>query len=279
MCIYCMFLPYFFNSENHTVRSRFAEKQLRYREIKSIHETLNKRCEQLLQKPKVVENLNHNIKQKKENIALIQRLLVERTNTLKKLNTHKDQLLKNIKDTKKKFPQYENNVKQLKGYVDRKFEANTKMSENRNKLQQELKHRVRHNIQTLVKYIFPIAEVKSNPEIIDFKRDKNDTVSELAEATQTAYVSGHWVFQKGPKEFQHVIVAPSLPADGDYHDYHDWVITNKDGVPSSNTNAVEALSSSNHAYRISAALTYTAQLVDLLSFYLDVRLPHKLSYG
>lgn len=259
---------------------RFAEKQLRYREIKSIHGTLNERCEHLLQKLKVVETLKYDIKQKKENIALIRRLLVERTNALEKDNARRDVLLKNIKDTKKKFPQYENNVKILKDYVDQRFEANARMNENRNKLQLELKYRVRHNIQTLVKYIFPIAEVKSNPDVLDVMRDKNDTVSELAEATQTAYVSGHWVFQKGPKDVHHLIVAPSLPADGDYTAYNDWVITNQDGVPSSsNTNAIETLSSANHAYRISAALTYTAQLVDLLSFYLDVRLPHKLSYG
>jgi len=34
----------------------------------------------------------------------------------------------------------------------------------------------------------------------------------------------------------------------------------------------------NPAYNISAALTYTTQLVNVLAFYLDVRLPNKLSY-
>lgn len=34
----------------------------------------------------------------------------------------------------------------------------------------------------------------------------------------------------------------------------------------------------NPAYRISAALTYTAQLLQVLAFYLDVRLPYKMLY-
>lgn len=32
----------------------------------------------------------------------------------------------------------------------------------------------------------------------------------------------------------------------------------------------------NPAYKISAALTYTAQLVHMLAFFLDVRLPYKM---
>lgn len=65
--------------------------------------------------------------------------------------------------------------------------------------------------------------------------------------------------------------------NGDYAAYNDWVATIKDGVPNS-AGACESLISTNSAYRISAALTYTAQLVTLLSYYLDVRLPFKLNY-
>lgn len=53
------------------------------------------------------------------------------------------------------------------------------------------------------------------------------------------------------------------------------VAQNKDAVPSSSSvTSVEQ----NPAYRISAALTYTAQLVHVLAFYLDVKLPYKLLY-
>ncbi|PSN46163.1 hypothetical protein C0J52_20928, partial [Blattella germanica] len=47
---------------------------------------------------------------------------------------------------------------------------------------------------------------------------------------------------------------------------------NKDGVPAGSTETAVA-------YKISAALTYTTQLVNVLAFYLDIRLPNKLCYS
>lgn len=92
---------------------------------------------------------------------------------------------------------------------------------------------------------------------------------------------------------QHCIVAPTLPGTGDYSAYSVWgkcirieisnaktnrykhtVAANKDGVPGGNKeNAMH-----NPGYNISAALTYTTQLVNVLAFYLDVKLPYKLAY-
>ena len=46
----------------------------------------------------------------------------------------------------------------------------------------------------------------------------------------------------------------------------------KDGVPASDT------AERNPGYNISAALTYTAQLINVLAFYLDVPLPCQLKY-
>lgn len=48
----------------------------------------------------------------------------------------------------------------------------------------------------------------------------------------------------------------------------------KDSVPQSNSDVLKR----NPAHNISAALTYTTQLVNILAFYLDVRLPSKLCY-
>lgn len=52
------------------------------------------------------------------------------------------------------------------------------------------------------------------------------------------------------------------------------VAQNKDTVtgPNANNVCVEL----NPAYKISAALTYTAQLVHMLAYFLDVRLPYKM---
>ncbi|XP_067002643.1 beclin 1-associated autophagy-related key regulator [Anabrus simplex] len=102
-----------------------------------------------------------------------------------------------------------------------------------------------------------------------------DTVCALADATRTAYIRGRWVFTDSSGELQHCIVSPSLPSSGDYSAYSTWVSANKDGVPGGNTEDV----GHNPAYNISAALTYTTQLVNVLAFYLDVRLPTRLCYS
>lgn len=103
-----------------------------------------------------------------------------------------------------------------------------------------------------------------------------DTVSALAEATRTAYVRGRWVFTDSSGELHHSIVAPTLPGSGDYSAYNLWVAENKDGVPGGSTSSVI---DNNPAFNITAALTYTTQLVNILAFYLDVRLPYKMIYS
>lgn len=53
------------------------------------------------------------------------------------------------------------------------------------------------------------------------------------------------------------------------------VAANKDGVPGTNKeNAMH-----NPAYNISAALTYATQLVNVLAYYVNIRLPYKLTCG
>lgn len=52
------------------------------------------------------------------------------------------------------------------------------------------------------------------------------------------------------------------------------VSASKDGVPMTNIESIEQ----NQAYNISAALTYTTQLVNVIAFYLGIKLPNKLCY-
>lgn len=244
--------------------------------VKSRLAALEKRCEHIFEQKKLFEDLNYNIKNKKNDIKILQKLLEERKKSLASKILHRDSLLKNNNNTIKKFPQYENNVKNLRDYVDKRIDTNTQLDINRTKLQEDLKYRIRHDIAKLIKYIFPISQTITK----SVRSDNNeDTAIALDDASRTAYVRGRWIIQHSQNEMQLVIVAPSLPSNGDYSQYNDWVATNKDGVPNSNMGTNETLSSNNHAYRISAALTYTTQLVHLLSFYLDVRLPYKLLYG
>lgn len=230
---------------------------------------------------KLSEDLELKIKRKNENIQILKKLIDERTNSLKTLKENSQRLFITNRDTKKLVPSYITKCQHFADYIEKTFETNNKLVAERSKLQEELKQVIRKNIQKLIKFIFPLSHTISRGETNDGSRTSlrsdSDTMNALAEATHTAYVRGRWVLQDSQSELQHVIVAPSLPGSGDYSAYNDWVEKTKDGVPNS-SGSTETWTSTNCAYRISAALTYTTQLVHLLSFFLDVRLPYRLNY-
>uniref|UniRef100_T1HD43 Uncharacterized protein n=1 Tax=Rhodnius prolixus TaxID=13249 RepID=T1HD43_RHOPR len=218
-----------------------------------------------------VAKIESEISLTKERINMIKLLINEK----KKLITEKKEEVKNlIKHNSKKagkLPLYEGRVSKLKGFVKNESVKLKEQEEVLQKAQEELKEVRRTNIQQLVHYIFPITVVKPN----NCSHEDSDTVSALEEACHTAYVQGKWVVTNNiSSELQYCIVAPALPSSGNYMAYNDWVAANKDGVPTA-TNTVDF----NPAYNISAALTYTTQLVNMLAYYLDVRLPSKLCYS
>lgn len=246
-----------------------------------MHRTQQATCQKLLISRRLGEDLQAEIKRKRENISILRKLIDERSSNLKKFSEKKDQLTTANRYTQKQVPQYISKCQSFSDYIERADERNAELTRKRAQLHQELKRRIRQNIQKLIKFIFPLSQVISKSDSVlhgaDIFDGIADTVSALADATHTAYIRGRWVLQDSQSELQHVIVAPSLPGNGDYTAYNDWVATTKDGVPNP-PGAAETLTSTNGAYRISAALTYTTQLTHLLSYYLDVRLPFKLNY-
>lgn len=283
---------------------RFAEKQLKCKNLKSVHYTQQTRCIQLLQKHKLAEDLRMAIKQKKENISLLHKLIDERTTNIKLLKDNCQRLTQSNRYSAKQMPQYVAKCQQFSDYIEKTDDRNAKLNDDNRKLVDQLKQCRIQNIMKLIKFIFPLSQRISKGEPIaipspESRRSSNssgsnpmstmrvgdigatpitaEAINALAEATHTAYVRGRWILQDSHDELQHVIVAPSLPENGDYSAYNDWVATIKDGVPNP-PGTTETLTSTNCAYRISAALTYTTQLVHLLSYYLDVRLPFKINY-
>ena len=147
----------------------------------------------------------------------------------------------------------------------------------------QLKSERRCHIDKLVKFIFPLSQqiVKSTSIRSSNESLQPETINELADAMTTNLKS--WTNESLndlTREF--IIVSPSLPANGNYQEYCDWIQSNKDGNANSGMSSAapsEPGVVANHAYRIAAALTYIAQLVQAISFYLDVRLPHKVAYN
>lgn len=228
------------------------------------------------------ENLQCEIKQKKQTIQLLNRLVSEKQMFLTKRKEQRDQWSKVNFDKRKQLPNYPIKVKALGDYVFDRYEKINKLRERYTGLLDKVQQVTRHDINELVKYVFPISEIvlKNEKRFNAVVTGKNDceTMEQLADAKNTSYIRGKWVFHgSGISEMQYLIVAPSLPANGDYTAYLDWLSDNKDDVPKNEGNQV--VPSRISAFRIIGALTYTTQLTELLSFYLNVRLPFKVSYG
>lgn len=135
----------------------------------------------------------------------------------------------------------------------------------------------RGHILELSTHIFPTQEDKQGSrDPADMAPDgdpalTSSTVSQLAEARRTTYLSGRWIWDDQNGETSISITGPpvSLPSNGDCSAYYTW-------VEEKSTNQGPELDHINPAHTISAALCYATQLTTILSHILDVNLPKKL---
>lgn len=225
---------------------RFGEKQLKYKNLKSVHRAQQATCLRLLHNRKLAEDLQFAIKQKKENILLLKKLITERSSGTKLLAEKCEMLrLENAK-IRKQIPQYVKTCQQFGDFIEKTEDRNAQQVEQRTKLFEAVKQCRIQNIQKLIKFVFPLSQriskgdatigtntnSKSSPVEYNAINDDTtrksisdvnaadlgtivsaETMNALAEATHTTYVRGRWVLQDSRGELQHVIVSPSLPGN------------------------------------------------------------------
>jgi len=229
------------------------------------------KCEKYLDSRLLKIKLISEIDDHKERIRLLKCLIKKSQEEIAQKKTLIAQLTcANEKSLTNTLPLYREKVSRLQGFV---IHHNNDVASRRQRLlevHEELKKVIKTRIHELVKYIYPISVVQPSRS-----QDSSGTVSALSEAATMAYMCGRWVTTDLSGQLHHCIVAPTLPASGDYSCYNDWVSASKDGVPMTNIESVDQ----NQAYNISAALTYTTQLVSVIAFYLGIKLPNKLCYS
>uniref|UniRef100_A0A3B5L880 Autophagy related 14 n=1 Tax=Xiphophorus couchianus TaxID=32473 RepID=A0A3B5L880_9TELE len=149
--------------------------------------------------------------------------------------------------------------------------------EQHNKLSQLAALR-RDHIQELITHIFHMQEEKqSSRDLSDVTEVglalTSSTVTELAEARRTTYLSGRWIWddQNGETSISITGTPVVLPSNGDCSAYYSWV-----EEKSTSSGPGKELDHINPAHTISAALCYATQLVTILSHILDVNLPKRL---
>ncbi|KAF2899294.1 hypothetical protein ILUMI_06874 [Ignelater luminosus] len=269
-----------FCSSTSNYPERFIDKYHRLQELKANRKFYEDKCMKLLDKKILADKLYSEIRQSKDCIVTLSLALEEKKVKQIKLKKELTELKAKNEKLARDLPKYEEKVSEIERYVYGKEEKIHRSKRKLEEKQRELKQLIRIRIRQLIKYIFPITIVQPKSDV---ESSASDMVSALAEATHTTYIRDRWVYTDNSGELQHCIVAPSLPSSGNYSAYNVWVAQNKDAIPvpvSSNSDKLAVgVVAQNPAYNISAALTYTAQLVNVLAFYLDVRLPHKMFYS
>lgn len=161
---------------------------------------------------------------------------------------------------------------------------NKRLSELREKRSKELSGRLqslgdvrREHIQELTAHIFSLQEDKANRED---DLGGVSTVTELAEARRTTYLSGRWIWEDPNGDSTISITCPSvhLPSNGDCSAYYSPSSAPQAAGPAPAAPEPE-LEPLNPVHTISAALCYSTQLCTILSHILDINLPKKLCHS
>lgn len=218
------------------------------------------------------DTLLSKVRQGRERNKMIRLALEEKRQNRQTLNEKLAKLKENNEKGSEKLRHYKTKSGSLEDCVSKKHCDVSAVQDKLLNKSEEVKKLARLRVQQLFKYVFPISEV--NPTV-EMESSGDSMIKELAEASQTTYLKDMWVYTDYSNETQFSIVAPCLPGSGNYSNYNLWA-QNRDGMAiSKDTDKMEI----NPAFTIAAALTYTAQLVNVLSFFLNVRLPYKLLYS
>ncbi|XP_044264376.1 beclin 1-associated autophagy-related key regulator isoform X1 [Tribolium madens] len=273
-CKDCIHSGLFYHSK-HQVAESYLDKRKLLLELEDNKKNLEKKCLKHFESRQKADVLHSKIRQCRDRNRIIKLAVEEKKQKRLKYIADLNRLKEEVKRTSEKLIKYDQKVSQIEQYAADKRDKVEKQRELLEQKRREIMKLVRLRIDQL-KYVFPIKKVEPKLEV---ESAESDMVSAIAEASQTMYVRDRWEyadFLTDSSELQYSIVEPTLPGSGNYSLYNFWVSKNKDVVP---VNPNPDLVEHNPGYNISAALTYTAQLINVLAFYFNVRLPYRMVYS
>ncbi|CAB3983709.1 Beclin 1-associated autophagy-related key regulator [Paramuricea clavata] len=281
-CTKCITLGLFYNSRKPSTES-YEEKRQRLESIKRLKTKYSERVLQSINTTQSSNELKCNILVCQNKVAALREALF----LLKEQQTEERACLsKTTEENKKRRSRLEKLKQQIKTQEKELNSKNAKIVQKQLDVtaeQDNITRLRRIRVDQAQKYLFPICKQKVFPEFgtppddtpVHF--DVSDVVVEggescekaLTEATRTSYVEGRWVSDDELANTQYKILEAFLPADGDYSTYSVWLKSNKN----SSNESVPTSSLRSSAFSLTAGLTYTCQLLDLMAFFLDVTLP------
>jgi len=255
---------YFTHCVQNDTSQRYIEKKLALLKVKGEIQELIKLSEKCLGRKNRQEILGQEIKNIQERIKVLQKWKEE---TRQSIATRKS-ILCDVKQQKQRrldmLLQLNSSTIKVKKHLADNSLKNNNISQDLELTRSELKEVIRENVTQLVKYIFPITWEGLNSE--EDSESLATVKDALADASQTAYVRGQWIYADTGYNGQYRITGVCLPGTGDVASYQLCV------NQASKNGDMEPLG------HFKVALSHITQLSHLLSFYLGVRLPKKLNY-
>ncbi|KAM9328092.1 beclin 1-associated autophagy-related key regulator [Pholidichthys leucotaenia] len=254
---------------------RYAEKSGRLEKLKEEKENLQQSVHQALDKKLLTDDLKWKLMSCKMRIKQLKEAVSFDSDELKKDSAHMLHTQEDVQRLERRAIRHQEKRDKIKHHNQRLGDLQEKRGQELQSRLSQLGELRKEHIWELTTHIFPIKEDKQgsrDPADVGAECDPltSSTVSELAEARRTTYLSGRWIWEDQNGETTISIGGPhvSLPSNGDCSAYYSGA---HDQGAVRDTN--------NPAYKIGAALCYATQLVTILSDFLNVSLPKKVCHS
>lgn len=290
-CYSCVLSGDFLHS-NERCPERYAEKFRKFEILKRLKSEYEKRALDVIRKQEKTDKLNCELIGCRQRVLLLKLVIKEATLDIESAS----QTLRVLKESNNKTQlRQTEHSEQLQTKATQLLQFQTGLGKRKQELEcttEKLCEARRVSLSQIQKYLFaiqvnPVLQVVDVPSPrdtaedihCDIESENNDgnRESELAEATRTSYIEGRWVSEEEDVRMVYSINGAYLPGNGDYSSYHEWVKAHRSG--SRELASDEEISVKTPAFKMTAALTYACQMLELMAFYLDVNLPKRISYS
>ncbi|GIY91550.1 beclin 1-associated autophagy-related key regulator [Caerostris extrusa] len=251
-----------FTHSKNFLESFSDKKRKKYEQDMVIQDLIKSMFEIIYAKKAKVENVKLAIDKCKEKIKYLENKI-----KIEDLKGRKNKLIKKQERFSEKIPEFKKHAEQVEDHLQCK-------TSNLKSKQCHLESLIQKRTNELVTFIFPIFQVPSfDKDLASSDRVKK---AELQEAQTFTYVEGNWTYNN-PRDNVYSIIEPYL-ITSDYSPYTYW--NEKMAFPSSTSNIPHEDSDLyNSAYITSAALAYEAQLVSVMTSFMNCHVRNRTSFN
>ncbi|CAG2172929.1 unnamed protein product [Oppiella nova] len=250
-----------FTDSKIRIPERFAEKKLKYFRLKCEQQLISDRMDHHMNELVIKDELEYKIRLLEANVDHLRSNLSKARQKLSSSESHLRKTRCNQEECKERHHKLEAKVMDAKQFLSRRQNGITRLVESKDSYDSYIKELVQQRVKQLTTYIFPIETKDMIPDTSDRHSILNSETTPLLETISPLNTP-----------INYSIVEPWICGNGDYSAYALFATNERDYLNRDS-------SFRNAKYRTCAALAYITQLVNIIAFYLDIRLPKRLLYS